>query len=373
VKELFELVEYYSSNENLTNKLIDNFLKEAENKKVCIFGAGLVGKGMAYSLENEGINVDFFCDNDMDKVGKTYTYYSIPCFSYEKLKLLKGETVVLVCAGKAFDIIKQLEADNIHYYLSIEFKFKNRNFWNKNNISDFRNKIIESYNLFEDEFSKKVFLKFLSSWFDGDLFTFKEICSPDQYFMKEIKPLGDHETFIDIGSFEGDTIDVFLNTVNKNFNKIYAFELNKESFEKLTEYVNKLPLEVSSKIELNNIGISQNHESLYYDSCGASSSILSDVKDIKNNLIETNLAPLDDVIEDNVTLIKMDIEGSELSALKGAKKIIQKQKPKLAICIYHKPSDLWEIPLYIKELNPDYRLFLRHHTQLEYETVCYAV
>lgn len=68
----------------------------------------------------------------------------------------------------------------------------------------------------------------------------------------------------------------------------------------------------------------------------------------------------------------MDIEGSELKALFGAEEIIKLQKPKLAICVYHKPEHLWEIPLYIKKILPEYKLFFRHHTSLEYETVCYA-
>ena len=73
------------------------------------------------------------------------------------------------------------------------------------------------------------------------------------------------------------------------------------------------------------------------------------------------------------TYIKMDIEGAEPQALRGARNIIQNQKPKLAICIYHDFRHLWEVPLYIKSLAPEYKIYLRHHTNLEYETVCYAV
>jgi hypothetical protein len=69
----------------------------------------------------------------------------------------------------------------------------------------------------------------------------------------------------------------------------------------------------------------------------------------------------------------MDIEGAEPNALRGAAGIIRAQRPKLAICVYHDFRHLWEIPLYVKSLNPGYKLYLRHHTPLEYETVCYAV
>jgi len=73
------------------------------------------------------------------------------------------------------------------------------------------------------------------------------------------------------------------------------------------------------------------------------------------------------------TYIKMDIEGSELGALEGAQQVIQTAKPKLAIAIYHKATDLWQIPLLIKRFNNDYRLFLRHYTPEIIDTVCYAL
>ena len=69
----------------------------------------------------------------------------------------------------------------------------------------------------------------------------------------------------------------------------------------------------------------------------------------------------------------MDIEGSEMAALRGAKDTITKNKPKLAICLYHKPQDIWEIPIYIKKILPECKIYIRHHTDLLNETVCYAI
>ncbi len=69
----------------------------------------------------------------------------------------------------------------------------------------------------------------------------------------------------------------------------------------------------------------------------------------------------------------MDIEGSELKALEGATETIRKYKPKLAICVYHKPEDIIEIPKKILELNPNYKLWLRHYSYVDTETVLYAI
>ena len=75
---------------------------------------------------------------------------------------------------------------------------------------------------------------------------------------------------------------------------------------------------------------------------------------------------------DKVTLIKMDVEGSELKALEGAINVIKRDKPRLAICVYHKPEDLYEIPQWIKSVIPEYKLYLRQHERSDYETVLYA-
>jgi FkbM family methyltransferase len=85
---------------------------------------------------------------------------------------------------------------------------------------------------------------------------------------------------------------------------------------------------------------------------------------------------LDDYAKANlsrVDFIKMDIEGAEMDALRGASASIREFKPRLAICAYHKFDDLWMIPRLIKELNPDYRLSFGHHSPTVWESVYYAV
>jgi hypothetical protein len=70
--------------------------------------------------------------------------------------------------------------------------------------------------------------------------------------------------------------------------------------------------------------------------------------------------------------IKMDIEGSELNALKGAKKVICKYRPKLAISVYHHPEDIYEIPKWIESLNLGYKFYLGHFTTHRDETILFA-
>lgn len=92
----------------------------------------------------------------------------------------------------------------------------------------------------------------------------------------------------------------------------------------------------------------------------------------KNGDVKIKVYKLDDVVE-SATFIKMDIEGSEQKALKGAKRLIERDSPKLAICIYHSLEDIWKIPQLIKEINPDYKIYIRNYTDRIDETVCYGI
>ena len=82
---------------------------------------------------------------------------------------------------------------------------------------------------------------------------------------------------------------------------------------------------------------------------------------------------VDDIVDENVTYVKMDIEGAELDSLYGMEKIIKRDKPTLAICVYHNNEDIIEIPEYISSIAPTYKMYLRHHNWSAAETVLYCV
>ena len=94
----------------------------------------------------------------------------------------------------------------------------------------------------------------------------------------------------------------------------------------------------------------------------------------KNGLDEVYIESIDNILQgEKATFIKMDVEGAELDSLKGAEKTIQQYKPKLAIAIYHKPEDILEIPQFILSCREDYKLYIRHYTSCNYETIPYAL
>ena len=81
---------------------------------------------------------------------------------------------------------------------------------------------------------------------------------------------------------------------------------------------------------------------------------------------------LDDIVEEDYALIKLDVEGFELNVLKGAVKFLKNNSP-LMICVYHKPEDIYQMPEFILSVNDKYKFYLRHYTNSIFETVLYAI
>lgn len=188
--------------------------------------------------------------------------------------------------------------------------------------------------------------------------------SDDQYFDKDVIQFSKEEVFVDAGSKDLNT-SIEMKRYCPEVKKIYAFEPDSSNYQKCKQ---KKKDEKLDYIEIFPYGLWSTKCQLHFDATANGSSHLTN-----EGSTVVSVVTIDEVIRDKVTFIKMDIEGAELEALKGAKETIQRYKPKLAISIYHKPEDMTEIPLYIKELVPEYKLFIRHYSTSAGETILYAV
>ena len=185
-----------------------------------------------------------------------------------------------------------------------------------------------------------------------------------EYFIRELK-LTDDEVFIDCGAYDGDTLDAFLKHCS-DFRRIIAFEPQARNFELIEKKYGD-----NQKITLINAGVyDKDGELLFYGEDGSSSSGI----DEENGNVKIKVKAIDNLNLEYVSFIKMDIEGAEYNALKGARETILRDKPKLAICIYHSDDDMIRIAEYIHELVPEYKLYVRQHSPLPnfHEVVLYA-
>jgi len=186
-----------------------------------------------------------------------------------------------------------------------------------------------------------------------------------QYFIPEM-PFGPNEVFVDCGAYTGDTIAAFVKRV-PDYKQITAFEPDDENHAKIMR-----KHAGNGKITAIRAGVYETDGEVGFSMHGNMCSALDTVND---NAVKIEVRAIDSLNLDGVTFVKMDIEGAESGALKGATKTIRAFKPKLAICIYHSHEDMLGIAEYIRSLVPEYKLYVRQHGRWPTynETVLYAV
>jgi FkbM family methyltransferase len=189
-----------------------------------------------------------------------------------------------------------------------------------------------------------------------------------QYFDKAIVTPKPDAVYIDGGAFDGGTAVDFIRFCNSSYKKIYCFEPD------ATNAANtKANLSSYQNVEVVSAGLWSEPATLAFSKRGsASSTFRSNSADLSQEMIR--VVSVDSMtLERPVTFIKLDVEGAETQAIKGAQNTIKHDKPTLAICLYHRIEDLFEIPHMIKSLAPEYKLYVRHYTRGVYETVLYAI
>ena len=188
----------------------------------------------------------------------------------------------------------------------------------------------------------------------------------DQYFGPSFLRYEPEEVFVDAGCCNLRSA-LALRAHCGRVKKVYAFEPEPENYKVCLRNRERYKF---PEVKLFPFGVWSERTTLHFSAGNAAVSCISE-----EGTSSVPVMPIDEAVDTNnrVTFIKMDIEGSELEALKGAQQTIQRDRPKLAICIYHKPEDMTDIPLYIKSLVPEYRLYVRHHSNRCSETVLYAV
>lgn len=296
----------------------DDFREVYDQKPIIIFGVGTDGKVSQHILKQMGIDVWGFCDNDSNKWGSEYD--GKPVISPKEV-IWEHRDKFIVLASR---------------------KHKN----------SFYNQLTTSLNPFPKE----------NIWFPrvGSLYA----TTGWQYFdCPEFKVKND-EVFVDAGCFDGSTSRDFVKWSEGNYKKIYAFEPDRDC------YLSSKKLEDDLKeFKVFNLATWSEKKVLHFNMTSDGSSLVD-----KNSGTDVEANSIDNMLYDEApTFIKLDVEGAEYNTLLGAAKTIKKYKPRLAVSIYHKDVDIFEIPLLLMKLRGDYRFYIRHYASTLAETVLYAI
>lgn len=187
-----------------------------------------------------------------------------------------------------------------------------------------------------------------------------------QYFeLPYLQPAMGKEIFLDAGALDGmSTVDFYHWSKGEGFS--YLFEPDPANIIKCQQTLEDCHLEH----KLIPKGVWSSETELRFMAGGHAGSSI----DPEGNIIIPVTAIDQEIGNQEVTFIKMDVEGAEREALIGAERTIRQYHPKLAICVYHKPEDIWELPELILQYNPAYRLYLRHYFMTHTgDTILYAI
>lgn len=293
-------------------------------EKIVLYGASIVGRAIAAALQYEQINFWAFCDR---------AYAKFP-------DGLMGKPVI--SPNELFDHPDQ-------YYVV-------------NSMSLFNYQEIDQL-LREHNFPENRILRYLG------------VPAKNQYF--EFPSLYRKGTaFVDCGCYNCGDCYQFVQWSDGQYSRIFAFEPDSGNVENCQRLLKENPIRNLSLIPA---GVSDSAKIVEFGANGgATSHIMGDdlvdsCANVVANRVTMQTTTIDETVgSETVGLLKMDIEGAELDALHGAQNTIIRDKPLLAICVYHKQGDTLAIMDYLQQIVPDYRFWLRHYGSASTETILYA-
>jgi FkbM family methyltransferase len=293
----------------------ETFYQKYKNRKIVLYGAGQEGRHTYKVLKLCGYNVDYFCDSNFKLWGtKIGDVFVLPL--QDLVSRSSDYVIVISTSAWCSDIYEKLLACGIDR----EYLF----------------------------YLKRRFIMGKCGW---------------QYF--DFFLPNNNEVFIDAGAYDGSTSIEFAKWTNKSYKKIILFEPSLGNETMCRKLLNENGIRDS---ELIMKAVWDKCEKVSFNGGGERGARV-----LENGEVFIEAASIDsELMGEEVSFIKMDVEGSEYKAIMGSETTIKKYKPRLAISVYHADEDFIKIPALLLMLNPDYQFAYRHYTTSMEETVLYA-
>lgn len=342
------------------------FLKETE-LPVVLYGMGNGADMIADILEEAGIKIRAVFASDGFVRG--HSFRGFPVLTLNETQELLGDFVVVMTFAVHDEAmlahVRQIAKQ--HTLISPTVPIAGKGLFTLDYIKEHDEDFERAFACLADEKSKEVFLDVLRYKISGDVSYLFSCQSDKEEVYESILKLSQNEVIADLGAYDGDTVREFLSYTGGKYQEIFAFEPDEKNFKKLERKT--AHLENMHRFQL---GAWDKKETLYFAKKGGRNSKKSSAE--KEKTVPVCFDSVDNVINGEVSFIKMDIEGAEKNALDGARKTIAKYRPKLYVCAYHRNEDFFALTDKILEICPDYKIYLRHHPYIPaWETNIYAV
>lgn len=344
-----------------------------EELPLVMWGSGQVAVEVNNYLKMNDISLaDVFVDDeyysaDMMLEGKHVLTYSELTKKYAKVNVILGSS--------NYEKIAMLEkrdiVNKVFYLFSVTYGI-----YDKTPLSLIHDNIDEFelvYQMLEDEISRGNYMAFLKTRLSGNnkyiLDVYENECT---FFHNDIFCIGEEEVFLDVGAYDGDTIRLFLKENNGKYKHIYALEPDDINRNKLEEYVESMRLQ---DVIITEKGAWNETKTLCFSSNEAQLSCVSLDEDSLSSSPSIMVEPLDTLFEysDKITMLKINyLEGVE-EALLGAEHILRVHEPKIAITVGFDCRNIRSIPILIKKINPNYKLYLRYNRAMVSALTLYGI
>jgi len=194
------------------------------------------------------------------------------------------------------------------------------------------------------------------------------------YFRSGLFALGAHEKMVDCGASSGESTLALIGATRRRFGHSWMIEPDRINVGKLQALLGKhAGTDLAARLSLHAVAVGERAGEVPFEHLGHHGSAILPSASAPGCAPSEHVrvARIDDIVDDRPTIIKLDVEGFELPALKGAANTIREARPKIMASAYHRSTDLLDIPALVDTLAPGYRIGLRHHTEERWDTCLY--
>jgi len=239
-----------------------------------------------------------------------------------------------------------------------------------------RGEVERGFGALSDGASRGVFVGQVEARLSGRIDRLGDPVAGEQYLAADLWRPRHDECVIDGGAFDGDTLLSWLRERGPAFASWLAIEPHPANVAALRATVATLPASVRERVRTESFALGAASGAMAMAASGVANAGATRSADDSGGSIRIGVSvrPLDDIVDDDqVSFVKLDIEGDELEALSGMRGVVSRSRPVLAVCAYHRQDHLWRVPLALAELLPEARIHLRPHGAEGWDLVAYAV
>ena len=325
------------------------------DRPIIIYGTGNGADKIMNEFQRLDIKVSGFMASDGFVRDRSFHGYHVMPLSQAEQQFPDSVIIIAFGSQRAEVIENILNISQNHTVMCADVPVYGRNIFNREFYENHTFDIEKTYSLLSDDISRHTFESIINFKLSGRLEYLTEcFCEKKEVFFNILR-LGKSESYLDAGAYRGDTIAEFLHYTGGSYSDITALEPDRKTYKKLREYAGSM-----HDIQLFNMGIwSKDCDLNFNNSLGRGSSVRDDGAQI---LAVTKIDTL--YKRRHLTYLKADVEGAEEQMLKGAVNTLKRDKPKLNIALYHRSEDIFKIPLMIKDIQPEYNIFIRQHPHI---------